>query len=104
MLRAVVGVPRALQIVSVILAITAMLSVSAASVSAAHTHVKGPFGRCDVCSTAHQAAQQSVVVQVVRAPNLHSRMAQPVAIQRVDSRSVLTLLTRGPPSALLTAA
>jgi hypothetical protein len=104
MLRTVLGVRRALQMVAVILAITAMLSVSAASASAAHAHVKGPFGRCDVCSTAHQAAQQIIVVQVVHAPNLHSRMAQPVAIQRVESRRVLTLLSRGPPSALLTTA
>lgn len=104
MLRTVLGVPRTLQIVSVILAITAMLCVSAVSVSAAHTHVKGPFVRCDVCSTAHQAAQQIIVAEVVHAPNLHSRMAQPVALQRLESRSILTVLTRGPPSALLTAA
>jgi hypothetical protein len=96
--------PRALRLVAVILAITAMLGVSAASVSAAHTHVKEPVGRCDICSTAHQAAQRIVVVQAIHAPNLYSRMAPPVAIQRVESRSALTLLTRGPPSSLFIAA
>jgi hypothetical protein len=78
-----------------------MLGVSAASFSASHAHVKDPVGRCDVCVTAHQAAQRINVVQVIHAPALHSRMPQPVAIGRVESRSVLTLLTRGPPPASL---
>lgn len=104
MLRAVLRAPRALRMVTVILAITAMLCVSAASVSAAHTHLKEPVGRCDVCTTAHQAAQRIFVVQVVHAPKLDSRMAKPVAIPRVESRNVLTRLTRGPPSSLSTVA
>ena len=104
MLRAVLRTPRALRLVAVILAIAAMLGVSAASVSAAHTHVKDPVGRCDICSTAHQAARRIVVVQVIHAPNVHSRIALPVAIRRVESRSALTLLTRGPPSSPFVAA
>jgi len=104
MVRAVLSAPRSLRMVAVILAIAAMLCVSAASVSAAHTHSKEPVGRCDVCSTAHQAAQQIVVAPVVHAPHVQSQLAKPIEIHRIESRTVLTLLTRGPPSSLPTAA
>lgn len=104
MFRAVLAASRALRVFSAILAIAAMLCVLAASVSAAHTHVKEPVGRCDVCSAAHQTAQRIAVIQVVHAPALHSRMAQPVAAPRVESHSVLTLHTRGPPYSLPNAA
>ena len=98
MLRAVLSVPRALRIFSVILAVAAMLCVSAVSVSAAHTHLKEPVDRCNVCCTAHQAAQQVVVVHVVHALELQSLMARPVSVQRVEAVGVLAFSTRGPPS------
>jgi hypothetical protein len=100
MLRSFPRSPRALRILAVIFAITAMLCVSAASVSPTHTHLKEPVGRCDVCFTAHLVAQQAAVVQVVHALELQSFLAPPVAIQRVEPRGILALLTRGPPSSL----
>lgn len=101
MLRSVPRALRAIRIVAVILAIAAMLCVSAASVSAAHAHENEPVGRCDVCYTAHLAAQQVVVVQIIHALELQSFLAPPVAIQPVESRGILALLTRGPPSSSL---
>lgn len=77
-----------------------MLCVSAASVSAAHTHLKEPIGSCDVCYTAHMAARQIAVTQIVHSLELQSFLAPPAAIQYVESRGVLSLLTRGPPSSL----
>jgi len=100
MLRSVPRAPRALRMVVVILAIAAMLCVSAASVSAAHTHQNEPVGRCDVCYTAHLAAQQVAVVQVIHALELQSFLSPAVAIQRLESRGILALLTRGPPTIL----
>ena len=100
MFRNLLRAPNALRVVTVILTIAAMLCVSAASLSAAHTHVNEPVGSCSVCYTAHQAAQQISVVQVIHAPELQSILAPSVSIQQIDSRGVLALLTRGPPSSL----
>ena len=100
MLRSNSNPLRALRFFAVILAVGAMLCVSAASVSAAHTHLKEPIDRCNVCYTAHQTAQQVAVVQVIHAPELQSLVAPPVSLQRFESRGVLAILTRGPPSSL----
>lgn len=100
MLRAILGASRVLRLASVILAITAMLCVCVASVSAAHTHLKDPIDRCDVCCTAHQAAQQVALVQVVQTLELQSFLVPPVAIQRVESPVILAFLTRGPPASV----
>ena len=94
------GKPRLSRIVVVILAIAAMLGVSAASLSAAHAHLNSPADHCDICCTAHMAAQQVAVVQVVHSPELQSFLAPPEAVERVESRSILALLTRGPPASL----
>ena len=80
MLRLVSGKSRALRILAVIFAITAILCVSAASVSAAHTHIKEPVDRCEL--------------------QLQRFLAPPERIQHVESRGVIALLTRGPPSSL----
>jgi hypothetical protein len=101
MLRSVLGAPRTPRIFAVILAIAAMLCVSAASASPAHTHLKDAADRCDICVTAHMASQQAGVIQVVHAPELQSFLAPPAAIQRAVSRRILALLTRGPPSSSL---
>lgn len=100
MLREFLRKACALRSLTVVLAITAMLSVSAASVSVAHTHLKEPVDRCNVCQTAHLATQQIIVVQIIHGPELQSLFAPQATIQRVDSRSVFTSLTRGPPSSL----
>jgi hypothetical protein len=100
MLRSVPGAPRALRIFAVILAIAAMLCVSAAAVSPDHAHLDSPVDRCDICNTAHMAVQQVAVVHVVHALELQSFFVPPPAFHRADSRSILVLLTRGPPSSL----
>lgn len=100
MLRSVSGKSRTLRVLAVVLAIAAILCVSAASVSAAHTHLKEPVDRCDVCYTAHLTAQRAVVIQVVHELQLQSFLAPPEGIHHVESRGVIALLTRGPPSSL----
>jgi hypothetical protein len=84
----------------VILAMVAMLGVSASSLSADHAHLSSPADHCDVCVTAHMAAQQVAVVQVIHSLELQSFLSPPDAIQRVQSRSILAVLTRGPPASL----
>jgi hypothetical protein len=46
------------------------------------------------------AAQQVAVIAVVHSLELQSFLAPPEAFQRVESRGVIALLTRGPPSSL----
>ena len=99
MLRAVSAKPRVLRFIAVIVAIAAMLCVSAASVSAAHSHVKEPVDRCGVCQTAHMAAKQVAFIRIPHAPELQSLLAPAVIVQRIESRTVLVILTRGPPAA-----
>jgi hypothetical protein len=94
------GTPRALRVFAVMFAITAMLCVSAASVSAVHAHLNSPSDRCDVCDTAHMAVQQAAPIQFVHTLALQSFLAPPAAVERVASRPILALLTRGPPSSL----
>jgi hypothetical protein len=84
----------------VILAIAVMLCVSAASVSPAHVHLNSPADRCDICVSAHMAVQQVAVIRVVHTLELQSFLAPPQALEHFDSPRILTLLTRGPPSAL----
>jgi hypothetical protein len=91
---------RMFRLFAVLLAITAMLGVSAASVSAAHTHLKEPVDQCNVCHTAHLTARQVAVIQVLHAPELESILLAPAPMDSLESRSVLSSLTRGPPSFL----
>ena len=100
MLRLVPGAPRAYRVLAVILAIAAMLCVSAASVSPAHAHLNAPADRCDVCYTAHMAVQQVAAIQVIHALQLQNYLAPLAAVQRPELRGILALLTRGPPSSL----
>ena len=100
MLRSAPDARRVSRIAVVILAIAAMLCVCAASVSAAHSHLNSASDHCDVCYTAHMAAQQAAVVQVVHSLQLQSFLSPPETFERVESRGILALLTRGPPSSL----
>ena len=98
MLRSIQRAPRVLRVFAVILAITAMLCVSAASVSAAHAHLKEPVDQCNVCYTAHMTAQQVAVIQVIHTLELQRVLTPLSEIQSAESRSVVTSLTRGPPA------
>ncbi len=100
MLRQPPGQPRLSRLIVVILAIAAMLCITAASVSPAHAHLNSAADRCDVCVTAHMAAQQVAVIQVIHSLEQQCFLSPPEAVQRVEFRNVLTLLTRGPPSSL----
>ena len=98
MLRSFRSAPRVLRILAVILALGAMMSVSAASLTSAHNHSNTASDHCDVCITAHMAASEVAIIQVVHAPVLQSFLAPVDTIQLFESRSVLSTLTRGPPS------
>ena len=91
---------RLTRIAVVILAIAAMLCVCAASVSPAHSHLNSASDHCDVCYTAHMAAQQVATIQVAHSLELQSFLTPSEVLQHVESRGILTLLTRGPPTSL----
>ena len=92
------SVPRVLRIFAALFAIAAMLCVSAASVSAAHTHVKDPVDQCSVCFTAHMTTAEVAVIHVIHAPEVRSFVSPLVALQSFESRIVSSTLTRGPPA------
>lgn len=93
--------PRKMRIVAVFLALAAMLCVSAASLSAAHSHhLNQPADRCSVCSTAHMTAREIAVIHVIHAPEAHSFESLLVTAPDFESRTVSSTLTRGPPSLL----
>ena len=100
MLRPAPGQAKLSRVIIVILAIAAMLCITAASVSPAHTHLNSAADHCDVCVTAHMAAQQVAVIQVVHSLEQQNFLVPPEAAQRVESRSILAVLTRGPPASL----
>ncbi len=91
--------PRKMRIVAVFLALTAMLCVSAASLSAAHSHhLNQPADRCSVCSTAHMTASEIAIIHVIHAPEARSFESPLSAAPDFQSRTVRSTLTRGPPS------
>lgn len=94
------GAARGLRFMVVLLAVLAMLGVSAASVSSEHSHLRGPSDRCDVCVAAHMSASPAVVSPVLHAPEPVRSFASLPVVLRANSRSVLTLVTRGPPENL----
>jgi hypothetical protein len=100
MRSSVPGKRRISRIIVVFLAIAAMLGVSAASLSAAHAHLNSAADQCDICHSAHMAAQQVAVIHAVHTLELQSFLAPPEAVQRVESRGFRILLTRGPPASL----
>jgi hypothetical protein len=90
---------RALRIFAVLFALTAMLSVSAASLSAAHSHHRlEPADQCSVCCTAHMTASEIAVIHVVYAPELRSFESPLITVRDAESRTITSSLTRGPPA------
>ena len=100
MLRQAQDRPRPIRQIALVFAMLAMLLVAVASASPAHTHLNSAADRCDICSAAHMAAQQVATVQVFHSLEIRNFIAAPEAVQRVESRSVLALVTRGPPASL----
>jgi hypothetical protein len=90
-----------MRIAAVFLALAAMLCVSAASLSAAHSHhLNQPADRCSVCCTAHMAASEVAVIHVIHAPEARSFESPLAESMDFQSRAVSSTLTRGPPSLL----
>ena len=90
--------PRKLRIAALLLAIFAMLGVSFASDSAEHLHLKTPVNGCDVCLTAHIAAEQVHAVHSLPAPELRWNLVLATSLDGYNALASATFLTRGPPS------
>lgn len=90
---------RALRILAVLLTLTAMLSVSAASLSAEHSHHRlQPADQCTVCCTAHMTVSEIAVIHVIHAPEVRSFESPLITVRDAESRTITSSLTRGPPS------
>jgi hypothetical protein len=89
--------PRALKVCVLLAAIFATLAVSAASASAAHSHPDSPKG-CDLCFTAHLAAQGIPAVHPVHAPEIQGRAILLPLFFGYELYTKRTSCSRGPPS------
>jgi hypothetical protein len=81
-----------------VLALFAMLGVTAVSTTPAHLHLNSSPNRCDLCFTAHVAAVQAPNVQPVHGLVLNGRavvLAPYLSYHSIDSR---LSSSRGPPS------
>jgi hypothetical protein len=93
--------PKRLKIAVLLLALVAMLGVSAASNSPAHFHLNSSANRCDLCFTAHMVGVQSPGVQPVHCPEISGRVALLLPYFGYDLSSIRALSSRGPPSSTL---
>jgi hypothetical protein len=80
-------------------AVVAMLTVSAASLSAAHVHARTPANQCDICFTVHVVSSEAVaVVHLFQRPETHERFVPGDVIQGYRLLTVRSAVDRGPPS------
>lgn len=89
---------RTLRITALLVAIFALLGVSFAAESPEHLHLKSPVNSCDVCLTAHAAAEQVRTVHVLPAPELRWHTVLAVTDDGYETHSGPVFLTRGPPA------
>ena len=83
------------------IALFAMLGVSAASTTPAHMHLTSSASRCDLCFVAHVGAVSAPGVQAALQLEVSGRaIAEPVRVG-YTSRALQALSSRGPPSASL---
>ena len=94
MTQAIAGVRGMLRSLTAILAITAILVVSAA----ANSHVGERDSHCEICCAANLAVHRASVPLVVHAPAARRFAPPPAALSRYVTRDATTCLTRGPPS------
>jgi len=90
--------PSPIRILALVLAMAALLGVSAASASPAHGHIKAPGNECNICFVAHLSALQPVTSQGICALEFRGRAAVPLCDSSYDPLFRKTSLSRGPPS------
>jgi hypothetical protein len=82
-----------------LLAIVAMLGVSAASESSQHFHSKSAGGGCALCFNAHVAAEQAgPPIGLLSIPEVHARLVPDASEGVYQLFCGNATLTRGPPS------
>jgi hypothetical protein len=93
--------PKRLRIVVVLLALAAMLGVSAVAATPAHFHLDSSSNRCELCFTAHVSVVQSPSVQPVQGIEVsgHATLLLPYFGYRPFSGRLSC--SRGPPSLCL---
>lgn len=83
----------------VICAIVAMLTVSAASSSAAHVHARTPAGQCDICFSVHIVSSEAITtVNLFHAPETHEQFLSGDVIPGYRLPTLRSTVDRGPPS------
>lgn len=80
-------------------ALVAMMTVSAASSSAAHIHARTPAGQCDICSTVHVVSSGAVaVVHFFERPESQERFVPRDIVEGYRLPAMHSAVDRGPPS------
>ena len=90
--------PRALKVFVLLLAILATLGVSFASASPAHSHLNSSARGCDICLTAHLAADETPAIQPVNGPVLLGRTTLELPLVNYQPYAGQPCCSRGPPS------
>ena len=89
---------RSLRICAMLVALIALLAVSAAAESPAHFHLKQPPSGCDLCFAAHLASSGAQDTQPWQAPDVEARNTIVSAFFGYERISRNRSLSRGPPS------
>lgn len=98
MILAIASARGMLRMLTAILAITAMLAVSAAATSALHSHVNERKSHCEICCAANLAVHRTSVPLLVHAPAVQRFAPPPVVLSMYVTPGATTCLTRGPPA------
>jgi hypothetical protein len=93
--------PKKLRALVLVLALVAMLGVSAASTTPAHFHLNSSPNRCDLCFTAHVSAMESPAVQPVHGLEVNGPAALLLPYFGYRPFSSQPSCSRGPPSLCL---
>ena len=80
-----------------IVALAAMLGVTAAANSAAHFHLNSSSSRCDLCFTAHLAVETPAACPL-HGPDLESRAVTLPSFFAYRTPAAQPTFSRGPPS------
>lgn len=83
--------------VVLLLALAAMLGVSAASNSSAHIHLNSSTSQCDLCFTAHLAVFETPSIQHFYGPHQQQRAPLPIPFFGYQALVTQPSFSRGPP-------
>jgi hypothetical protein len=90
--------PKTFRTLVLLLALAAVLGMTAVSTSPAHFHLNSSQNRCELCFTAHMAAVQSPSAQPIHGLEISGRATLLLPYSGYHSIKSQPSFSRGPPS------